>query len=352
LLAVGLAWAAEDAGDKAGGVALYWAKAAGEKVQCLLCPRQCLIARGQRGFCRARRNVDGRLVTLTFGRPVALHLDPIEKKPFFHVFPGTTSFSIATAGCNLRCKFCQNWEISQLDPEAAEAEFVPPEEVVRRAKESGAGTIAFTYTEPTVFYEYMLEICKLAKKEGIACVMHSCGFINEAPLRELAKYLTAADIDLKGFSEKYYSSFCEGRLADVLRSLKVLKQEGVWLEITNLVIPGANDSDADIRALCVWVKENLGPDTPVHFSRFFPMYKLVNLSPTPVRALFRAREIAEEVGLRYVYVGNVPQNEGENTFCPRCAKLLIRRAGFAVLEDNIVEGKCKFCGEKISGVWD
>lgn len=332
--------------------ALYWQEAGEEKARCFLCPRQCVIGLNQCGFCRARKNIGGRLYAMTYGQPVAIHVDPIEKKPLFHVYPGTKSFSIAAAGCNLRCKFCQNWEISQLDPELVKTEFVSSEDIVQGAKESGSKTIAFTYTEPTIFYEYMLDIAKLAKEEGILCVMHSAGFINEKPLRGLAKYLTAANIDLKGFSDKYYSSFCEGNLASVLNSFKILKEEKVWVEVTNLIIPSANDSDEDIYNLCMWVKDNLGADTPVHFSRFFPMYKLMDLSPTPVKTLFRAREIALKTGLRYVYIGNIPRNEGEDTICPACSKLLIKREGYTILENNIVKGKCPFCGAKISGVWD
>jgi pyruvate formate lyase activating enzyme len=332
--------------------ALFWKDAGEGRVQCFLCPRQCLILQGQRGFCRARKNIKGKLYAINYGRPVALHVDPIEKKPLFHVYPGTKSFSIATAGCNLRCKFCQNWEISQLDPESAKVAFVSAQEIVKGAKESGSKTIAFTYTEPTIFYEYMLDIAKLAKEEGIPCVMHSAGFINEEPLRQLAKYLTAANIDLKGFSEKYYSSFCEGSLASVLNSLKVLKKEKVWIEITNLIIPTANDSDEDIYNLCLWIKDNLGPETPVHFSRFFPMYKLLDLSPTPLSTLVHAKEIGQKIGLHYVYIGNIPQSAGEDTICPVCGKLLVKRVGYAVLENNIVEGKCIFCGANISGVWD
>lgn len=332
--------------------ALFWKAAGGGNVQCLLCPRKCLIAQGKRGFCRARKNIKGKLYAINYGQPVAVHVDPIEKKPLFHVYPGSRSFSIATAGCNLRCKFCQNWEISQLDPESVKVSFVSPEDIVKSAKESGSKTIAFTYTEPTIFYEYMLDIAKIAKREGVACVMHSAGFINEEPLRKLSKYLTAANIDLKGFSEEYYSSFCEGSLSNVLNSLKVLKEEKVWVEITNLVLPSANDSDENIRSLCVWVKDNLGPYTPVHFSRFFPMYKLVDLSPTPLDTLLRAREIARDTGLSYVYIGNIPRSTGEDTFCPICGKLLIKRIGYAVLENNIEKGRCKFCGTEISGVWD
>jgi pyruvate formate lyase activating enzyme len=332
--------------------ALYWQDAGEGKVQCFLCPRKCLIPLNQRGFCRARKNIKGKLYCLTYGQPVVIHIDPVEKKPLFHVYPGTKSFSIATAGCNLRCKFCQNWEISQLDPETVKVAFVSPQDIVRGAKDSGAKTIAFTYTEPTIFYEYMLDIAKLAKQEGIACVMHSSGFINAEPLRQLAKHLTAANIDLKGFSDKYYSSFCEGNLTSVLSSLKILKEEKVWVEVTNLIIPSANDSDEDINNLCLWIKDNLGPDTPVHFSRFFPMYKLVDLSPTPLKTLIRAKEIARKTGLRYVYIGNVPENAGEDTICPVCNKLLVKRTGYTILENSIIKGKCKFCGAKISGIWD
>ncbi|MFY9401997.1 MAG: AmmeMemoRadiSam system radical SAM enzyme [Candidatus Omnitrophota bacterium] len=332
--------------------ALFWQNEAGGRVRCLLCPRQCLISKGGRGFCRARKNIDGKLYAINYGQPVAAHIDPIEKKPLFHVYPGTRSFSIATAGCNLRCKFCQNWEISQLDPESVKVAFASPQRIVEEAKASQSKTIAFTYTEPTIFYEYMLDVAKEAKKEGVACVMHSAGFINEVPLRELSKYLTAANIDLKGFSEKFYSSFCEGSLSDVLRSLKILKEEGVWVEITNLIIPTANDSEEDIRNLCVWVKENLGADTPVHFSRFFPMYRLTDLSPTPVSTLIRAKEIATETGLRYVYIGNVPENIGEDTICPKCGRLLVKRVGYRILENNLSKGKCDSCGYSISGIWD
>ncbi|MCX5682033.1 MAG: AmmeMemoRadiSam system radical SAM enzyme, partial [Candidatus Omnitrophica bacterium] len=299
-------------------------------VQCVLCPRQCVLKDGETGFCRARKNINGTLYALTYGQPVALHVDPIEKKPFAHVYPGTKSFSLATAGCNLRCKFCQNWEISQLDAEAVKGDYVSPEDIVAKAKEGGSKTIAFTYTEPTIFYEYMLDIAKVAKKEGIACVMHSAGFINEEPLRELCKYLVAANIDLKSFDEKFYHTFTQGRLESVLNTLKILKSEGVWVEITNLLIPGVNDSPEEITNLCTWVKENLGKDTPVHFSRFFPMYKLANLSPTPVSSLERAYEIAKKIGLEFVYVGNIPDQVSEDTFCPACKKLLIKRIGYEV----------------------
>jgi pyruvate formate lyase activating enzyme len=291
------------------------------------------------------------LYTLSFGKTVAKHIDPIEKKPLFHFLPGTEAFSIATAGCNLKCKFCQNWSISQVKPEEIYYSYFEPADLIKEVEKSASPIIAYTYTEPTIFYEYMLETAKLAKAKGIKNVMHSNGYINELPLRELAKYLDAANIDLKGFSDDYYAKVCEGSLEPVLRSLKVLKKEGVHVEITTLILPAYNDNMDTIMKMCLWIKENLGSDTPVHFSRFYPMYKLIALNPTPVETLEKARQIALDCGLKYVYIGNVPGHEGENTYCPKCKKIVIRRAGYTVSEINLENGKCKFCGEKIDGVW-
>lgn len=332
--------------------ALFWKSIGKNKIQCRLCPRKCILSPGQTGFCRSRKNIGGKLYSLTYGKPVALHIDPIEKKPFYHVYPGTTSFSIATAGCNLRCKFCQNWEISQLNPKDVGVRYFSPKEIVNLAEKNNCPTIAFTYTEPTIFYEYMIDIAKEAKKRGIKCIMHSAGQINEEPLRKLSKYITAANIDLKAFSQKFYNSYCQGGLNTVLNTLKTLDEEGVWVEITNLLIPGANDSEEDIRKLCRWVVENLGPETPIHFSRFFPMYKLTNLSPTPLSSLLRAKKIAEEEGLKFIYIGNIPQHIGENTYCPYCGKLLIKRVGYHVLQNKIKDGRCPYCGKKIPGIWN
>jgi len=353
-ICVSVSGAAASKEDAAGRKeAMYWNDLGDGRLQCLLCPKRCVLSEGEKGFCKARKDIGGKLYALTYGKPVAVHVDPIEKKPLFHVYPGTRSFSIATAGCNLRCRFCQNWEISQMDTEKVDVQFVPPGEIVKMAKESGSKTIAFTYTEPVIFYEYMLDIAKLAEKEGVKCVMHSAGYINEQPLRELAKYLVAANIDLKSMDDDFYDTYCSsGSVATVLETLKILKEEGVWVEITNLLIPGANDSDEDIRRLCLWVKENLGGDTPVHFSRFYPMFRLTNLSPTPVSALERAYRIAKDTGLNYVYIGNVPQQGGEDTVCPNCGELLIKRVGYTVLEDRIKDGKCPACGAGIEGVWD
>ncbi|MCX5709057.1 MAG: AmmeMemoRadiSam system radical SAM enzyme [Candidatus Omnitrophica bacterium] len=332
--------------------ALFYQKLDNKKVKCQLCPRYCVILPGKRGYCRVRENQDGRLVSISYAKPVAIHIDPIEKKPLFHFLPSKTAFSVATAGCNLNCKFCQNWEISQGRPEELSFTSLTPQELVNKAKESFSPAVAFTYTEPTVFYEYMLETAQLARSLGLKNVMHSNGYINEQPLRRLAKYLDAANIDLKGFKEEYYAKICEGSLEPVLKSLKVLKEEGVHLEITNLVLSGFNDDPESITRMCIWIKDNLGAQTPLHFSRFFPMYKLLGLNPTPVETLENAGKIAINCGLKYVYVGNVPGHSAENTFCPKCGKIVIKRSGYIVQELNLLDGKCKFCGEKIEGVWE
>ncbi len=331
--------------------ALFYEKLDAHSVNCQLCPRLCRIPSGRRGFCGVRENQAGRLYSLSYARPVAIHLDPIEKKPLFHYLPATSAFSVATAGCNLRCKFCQNWEISQAKPEDLDYLPLSPMELVEKAKQSGALSIAYTYSEPTIFYEYMLESARLAHENGIRNIMHSSGYINEEPLKELAKYLDAANIDLKGFSDEYYARICAGTLDPVLRSLKILKEAGVHLEITNLILPGYNDDPELIKQMCLWIKDNLGADTPVHFSRFFPTFKLASLNPTPVASLEKARQIALDTGLKYVYIGNVPGLDAENTYCPECKQAVIERKGYFVVSDNLIEGKCRFCKTEISGVW-
>ena len=333
--------------------ALYYTKFDDSAVQCRLCPRQCAIPEGKRGFCGVRENRGGMLYTLSYAKPVSMNdRDPIEKKPLFHFLPGTRTFSIATAGCNLKCKFCQNWEISQKRPEEVEYACLEPGELAARAKESGCPTVAYTYTEPTIFYEYMLETAKLAKSDGLKNIMHSNGYISDEPLRQLAKYLDAANIDLKGFTDEFYSRFTEGTLQPVLDTLKALRQEGVHIEITSLIIAGFNDDPDNITKMCVWIKDNLGPDTPLHFSRAFPMYKLTSINPTPVETLEKARQIAMDCGLKYVYIGNVAGHPGENTYCPKCKKMIIERRGYFVLADDAAGGKCRFCGEEIAGVWN
>jgi pyruvate formate lyase activating enzyme len=329
----------------------YFTPLEGGEIQCELCPHRCRVAKGKRGLCRVRENREGKYYSLVYGNPCAVHLDPIEKKPFSHVLPGTTSFSLATAGCNFQCKFCQNWEISQAFPEDVYSYEVTSELMVKRAKEIGARSIAYTYVEPTIFYEYMLDIGALAKKAGLLNVTHSNGFINPAPLKNLCKVLDAANIDLKGFTENFYRELCGGELNPVLETLKTLKSEKVYVEITNLIIPTKNDEMSVLKEMCVWIKKELGEDTPIHFSRFYPLYKLKTLPPTPVSTLEKAREVALSTGLEYVYVGNIPSHAGENTFCPKCKKMIIQRTGYMVGEINLKDGKCRYCGKPISGIW-
>ncbi len=351
LFFVGLLLISLAAGQESAHEAMYYHRLDGKRVQCVLCPRRCVIADGQRGVCGVRENRGGTLYTLVYAKPCSLHVDPIEKKPLFHVMPGAKAFSIATVGCNLRCLFCQNWQISQAAPEDVRTRTFFPEEVVAAAQASGASVIAYTYTEPTIFYEYMFDIARLAKKAGIVNVMHSAGFINEEPLRALAPYLDAANVDLKGFNERFYNEFCFGNVQDVLRTLKILDEEGVWVEVTNLIIPGLNDDPKEIRRMCAWIRDNLGPETPLHFSRFWPMHKLRHLAPTSPATLEEARRIAMEEGLRYVYIGNIGGHPAEDTVCPGCGKVVVDRAGYIIKELNLVDGACAFCGEKIDGRW-
>ena len=329
----------------------YFTSLAEGKIQCELCPHRCRVDKGKRGLCRVRENRDGKYYSLVYGNPCAVHLDPIEKKPFFHVLPGTTSYSLATAGCNFQCLFCQNWEISQAFPEDVYSQDFSPETVVREAKETGARSVAYTYVEPTIFYEYMFDIASLARKSGLLNVYHSNGFINPDPLKHLCKVLDAANIDLKGFTGDFYHQVCGGGLAPVLETLKILRKESVHVEITNLIIPTKNDDLSGLREMCLWIKKELGADTPIHFSRFYPLYKLKTLPPTPISTLETAREVGLSAGLEYVYVGNVPGHKGENTFCPKCGKTIMQRTGYMVGEINLKSGKCRYCGKPISGIW-
>jgi len=329
----------------------YFTSLGGGEIKCQLCPHQCRVSRGKRGMCRVRENRGGKYYSLVDGNPCTLHLDPIERNPFFHILPGTNSLSVATAGCNFKCKFCQTWEISQASPEDIFSYDVPAEMVVKRAREMRARSIAYTYTEPSVFIEYMLDICPLAKKAGLLNVYQSNGFISPGPLRDLCNVLDAANIDLKAFTETFYRELCDGELAPVLQTLKTLKEKRVHLEITHVVIPTKNDDLAETKEMCLWLKRELGPETPVHFSRFYPLYKLTTLPPTPVSTLERARAEALSAGLEYVYIAKVPGHEAENTFCPKCKKMIIQRTGYMVGEVNMKAGKCKFCGKPIPGIW-
>jgi pyruvate formate lyase activating enzyme len=320
-------------------------------VSCQLCAQRCTIRDGDAGRCRARRNVGGELRSLVYGRPVAVHVDPIEKKPFFHFLPGRTAYSLGTVGCPLSCKFCQNWQISQARPGDFDAEVLSPSAVVDAAVRRGSPVVAFTYNEPTVFIEYALDIAAAGRPRGLRSVMVSCGFMNERPLADLCRALDAIKIDLKGFSEGFYRDVSGAALAPVLRSIAQVRRAGVHLEIVNLVVPTLNDADASLARLAAWVMTELGADVPLHFTRFHPDYQLRNLPPTPVATLERARDMAMARGLRYVYVGNVPGHAGNHTYCPKCRVRVIARQDFFVLESSLKDGRCGACGCPIAGVW-
>ncbi len=329
--------------------ALYYKKVKDKVVQCILCPRFCVIKKGMRGNCGVRKNTKGKLYSLVYGKPCAVHVDPILKKPLSHFLPDSLSYSIGTAGCNLSCLYCQNYSISQAKPEDIPSLDMPPKAIVEDAIANDCESIAYTYTEPTIFIEYVLDTAKLAREKGLKNVIVSNGFINEEPLKELCKVIDGANIDLKG-NDKFYREMSNAKIEPVLNSLKVLKEEKVWLEITNLIIPGYNDKEKDIKERCEWIKDNLGVEVPLHFSRFFPYYKLQNIEPTPQETLKKAKEIAKKIGLKYVYIGNIFIDGAENTICSKCGKLLVERVGFDILQNNIKKRVCE-CGEKINGVW-
>lgn len=329
----------------------YFTALDGGEIQCELCPRRCRVPKGGRGFCRVRENREGQFYSLVYGNPCVIDWYPIEKEPFFHVLPGTMSLSVSTAGCNLQCKFCENWEISQAFPEEVYSYGIPPAIVVKKAKDMGAHSIAYTYAEPTIFYEYMVDVAYAARQAGLLNVIHSNGFINQGPLQNLCKVLDAAQIDLKGFSETFYRELCSGQLAPVLETLKILKQKKIHLEVTNLMIPTKNDEMSTVREMCLWVKRELGADTPIHFSRFYPLHKLKRLPATPVKTLEKARALALSTGLEYVYIGKVPGHESWNTFCPECNKMIIQRMGYMIQEIHLKGGNCEYCGKPIPGIW-
>jgi pyruvate formate lyase activating enzyme len=341
------------AGDNLTAREASWYKKLEEgRVECQLCPQACTVADMERGMCGNRENRGGTYYTLVWGRACAVHVDPIEKKPFFHVMPGEQALSFSTAGCNVECKFCQNWEISQFRPEQVTAYDLPPRDLVAAAKRTGARLTAATYGEPVVFWEYVRDVAAAANAAGLKPTVVSNGFIKEEALREVAPSLAAIKIDLKSFREKYYEEQIRGKLEPVLKTLQVVRELGVWLEIVVLLVPTLNDSAEEIRDLSRWVHKTLGPDVPVHFTRFHPTYRLTDLPPTPVATLERSWKIGREAGLNYVYLGNVPGHPGENTVCPGCGEILIRRVGFRVITNDLVKGACAKCKRKIPGVWE
>lgn len=333
--------------------AMYYEKLPEDHIRCKLCPRECEISDRERGWCGVRENRGGTYYTLVHSNPCAVHVDPIEKKPLFHFLPASMALSIATAGCNLNCDSCQNWQMSQSRPEHTENSYLTPEKLVEYAHKGGCRSIAYTYSEPIIFYEYMLDSAKAARKEGTKSVVVSAGYIRTEPLQELCEAVDAIKIDLKSFREDFYEKHVQGELKPILNSLKTIKKMGVPLEIVVLVIPTLNDSRQEFEDMSNWLVDNLGNEVPLHFSRFHPMYRLKNLPPTPMGTLETAREIAMDAGIDYVYLGNVPpDHEGNNTYCPNCGRMLIQRWGFFVRKNDIGNGKCKYCGHIIPGIWD
>ncbi len=323
-----------------------------QRVTCTICPKRCRIPPGHSGECRVRINRDGVLVASTYGRPCAVHVDPMEKKPLFHFFPGEPILSIGTAGCNLHCKNCQNAEISQGNPEDVPSYDLPPAEVPALASQHGCRHVAYTYTEPLVSYEYTSECCKAARGAGLRNVLVTAGYINEEPLRALLPFVDAANVDIKGFSDAFYRDVCSATLEPVLRTVRVMGEMGVHVEVTNLVIPTLNDSPDLVRQLCDWLAANAGPEVPLHFSRFFPYFRMTHLPPTPAETLLQAREIARQAGLKHVYVGNIDLEDGETTFCAGCGARLVVRRRYVIMENRIAgTGACPACGRRVRGVW-
>lgn len=331
--------------------ALYYKRLKDEIVECQLCPNYCKIVPNKVGICRVRQNIKGKLYSLNYAKPVAVNIDPVEKKPLFHFLPGNAAFSIGTVGCNLGCLHCQNWTMSKASPVDYNVKEVLPKKTVELAIENKCKIIAYTYNEPTVFYEYGYECSKIAKEKGLKNVIVSNGSINPEPLQEWCTYLDGANIDVKGFNEDFYKKVCAAKLEPILECLKILKKNKIWVEITTLVIPTLNDNLEEIEEMCKWIKNNLGRETPLHFSRFHPDYKLRNIDVTPIETLEKAKQIAIKY-LDHVYVGNIITREHENTYCPKCKELLIQRFGYQIIKNKIKNGKCGNCGHKIPGVWE
>jgi len=331
--------------------AKFYEKLPYKKIKCKLCPRECVIDDRERGYCGVRENRGGKYYTLVHSRIAAAHVDPIEKKPLFHFLPGALAFSVATAGCNVNCKMCQNWDISQSRPEQVRATYFPPSMLADAARHNGCAAVAFTYSEPVVFYEYVMDAAGAARAAGLKSAVISGGYIQPEPLKLMCERVDAIKIDLKGYSEKFYKEVVNGQLKPVLDALVTIRRAGRWTEIVYLVIPTLNDSDAEFTGLARWVKAELGVDVPVHFTRFHPDYLLKNLPPTPVKTLERAKAIADAEGLQFVYVGNVPGHPAENTPCPGCKRIVVERVGFTINALHIEKGKCSFCRRPIPGVW-
>ena len=331
--------------------AKFYQKLQNKKIKCKLCPRECTVGDRERGYCGVRENRGGAYYSLVHSRVCAVHIDPIEKKPLFHYLPGTLAFSLATAGCNVNCKFCQNWDISQVRPEQVPAQYAPPKLVADLARQYHCPTIAYTYSEPVVFSEYLMDAADAGHEAGIRSVAVSNGYIQEEALKTAYGKMDAVKIDLKAFSESYYRDVVVGELKPVLDALVTLRKMGTWTEIVYLVVPTLNDGDSGFRDLARWIKTNLGVDVPLHFTQFHPEYLLKNLPITPVSTLERAKAIADAEGLHYVYIGNVPGHPAQNTYCPKCRRMLVERVGLTATQMLIRKGSCPFCQQPIPGMW-
>ena len=332
--------------------ARFYEKLPNRKIKCKLCPRECAVGDKERGYCGVRETRGGVYYSLVHSRVCAAHVDPIEKKPLFHYLPGTMAFSIATAGCNVNCKFCQNWDISQSRPEQVPASYAPPARVAALARQNNCPTIAYTYSEPVVFSEFLMDTADAGHAAGVRSIVVSNGYMQQDSLKQAYGKMDAVKIDLKSFSDSYYAKVVTGQLKPVLETLVTLRSMGKWTEIVYLVIPTLNDSDAEFRGLAQWVMGNLGPEVPLHFTQFHPEYLLKNLPITPVPTLERAKAIADAEGLHYVYIGNVPGHPAQNTYCPQCRKMLVERVGFTA--DSLLirkDGTCPACRHKIPGIW-
>lgn len=332
--------------------AMLYEKIGDKKVQCNLCAHRCKINEGKKGICLVRENRDGTLYTLVYGRTISQHVDPIEKKPLFNFYPGTTAYSIATVGCNFKCQFCQNWEISQMvrDEHLIMGNESSPELIVENAKKYGSKSIAYTYTEPTIFFEYAYDTAKLAHEVDIKNVFVTNGYMTEEAIKKIEPYLDAANVDLKSFSDDFYRKLCGAKLQPVLDALKLMKKLGIWVEVTTLIIPTLNDSSEELREIAKFIVNELGEGTPWHISRFYPAYNLTDKPPTPIETIHKAREIGLNEGLKYVYEGNVPGSTGENTYCPNCKNLIIERLGYQIINKATKDGKCPYCESRIYGV--
>lgn len=330
--------------------AMLYEKISGNKAHCRLCSHRCKILPGKFGICGVRQNIDGKLYTLVYGDIIAAHVDPIEKKPLYHFFPGSTSYSIATIGCNFKCPFCQNWEISQASKRDNDVsgKDTKPEDIVRDAALAGCKSVSYTYTEPTIFFEYAYDIARLAKKEGLYNNFVTNGYMTTEALEAIKPYLDSANVDLKGFSEDFYKKFCQAHLEPVLESIRAMKKLGIWVEITTLIVPGQNDSKEELEGIAEFIA-SVGAEIPWHISRFHPDYKYLDSGQTPVETLKKAKAIGENSGLHYIYLGNVP--ESNDTYCYYCKNLLIKRAGFNVVQNNAINSRCPECGTKIEGIF-